>query len=140
LQRHIDQEGPKSLAEQAASASWWCAFPHGTSVKQIFPRNKYQCWDIPFAHVIGPLCEFLVPKPKILLQNVTFRIIWRHTELCEDRTKYAFRIWLPAIFPCIEEILECMYKARRWVVWKWSHSQKIREYKSIFYWIWLIHC
>jgi hypothetical protein len=44
------------------------------SVKQMLPRKKYQCWDIHFAHVSGPLCEFLVPKTKIL-ESVTFGII-----------------------------------------------------------------
>lgn len=70
----------------------------------------------------GHIWIFHVPKIKNHLEKIVYWITWRHLISCDDSTKRTFDKWSSPEFPVMAGMLECMYKARRWLSYVFTES------------------
>lgn len=104
------------IADWVDFALWQYTFPHiNFSKGTIGQKVNASCETFTVLIWSGHIWIFHVPKIENHLGKIVYWITWRHLISCDDSTKRTFDKWSSPEFPVMAEMLECMYKARRWL-------------------------
>jgi hypothetical protein len=90
------------------------------------------------------LCAFFTFQKKTKKKKI-LPLKGSHFEKPEDSpssTKGMCGQWFPTVFPSWEQVLECVYKVRRQLLWRWIQSIQVSDNTNFPFTksIWLINC